>query len=93
VAQLREKSHVSETVNRSSHRNFDNRNANPAVKIAKQSERMTTIKSIQVALANETPAQLPAKPAGEMTLDRVQLQTDATGPIAPAPLMRRVAIL
>jgi len=52
-----------------------------------------SIKSIQVALANETPAQPPAKAAGEMTLDRVQPQTDATGTIAPSPDRRIVAIL
>lgn len=55
-----------------------------------------SIRSIQVALANETHAQLSAQPTrDQMALDRVQPQTDAaeTGPVAPAPVPRRVAIL
>jgi hypothetical protein len=53
-----------------------------------------SIKSIQVSLASETPAQPSAKPTrDQMTLDRVQPETDAAGPAAPAPGRRRVAIL
>jgi hypothetical protein len=55
-----------------------------------------SIRSIQVALANETQAQPSAKQThDQQALDRVQPQTGPaeTGPVTSAPVPRRVAIL